>query len=237
MKDFDPEVLTALSVEDIQELIENAREEFHALNDSDSLEDETLDRMTELADAIDSLHDEYVAKVEFAISKRDEISARVFGTKKDTPAPADEGSKEEEGTESPAEEDDEDKKKPFPGAAKPFGASAETEELATEELSTETVVLAITKSEADGDYPSSDYAYVPDSKHPSEWKLRLTSSPGGDPDPSIVGAAVAALGKGFRGNKVQIPAEDLGKVKAKVRAAWLNANSDRTEADLPSILK
>lgn len=74
-----PESLTQLSVEDIQDLIEAARTEFHQLNDSDSLEDSTLDRMTELADAIDSLHDEFVSKVELAVSQRDAISNKVFG--------------------------------------------------------------------------------------------------------------------------------------------------------------
>lgn len=74
-----PNDLTDLSVEDIQGLIESAREEFHTLNDSESLEDSTLDRMTQLADSIDALHDEFVSKVELAVSKRDQISAKVFG--------------------------------------------------------------------------------------------------------------------------------------------------------------
>ena len=61
-----------------------------------------------------------------------------------------------------------------------------------------------TKSEGDaGKFPASDYAYAPDPKSPSTWKLRLTATPGGKPDSSIVGAACAALGKGFRGNKVE----------------------------------
>jgi hypothetical protein len=93
-----------------------------------------------------------------------------------------------------------------------------------------------TKTEAGQSFPSSDYAYVPDPDKPSTWKLRLTSTPGGKPDPHIVGAAVAALGKGFRGNKVSIPSADLAKVKAKVRAAWLKANPDKTSKDLPSII-
>jgi len=75
-------------------------------------------------------------------------------------------------------------------------------------------------------FPKSDFAYTP-SDNTSEWKLRLTSTPGGKPDPAIVGAAVAALGKGFRGKKVQIPASALAGVKAKVRAAWHKANPDK----------
>lgn len=88
------------------------------------------------------------------------------------------------------------------------------------------------------EFPASDWAYTPDKDHPSTWKLRLTSKPGGSPDPAIVGAAVAALGPGgFRGKKVQIPAEDLAGVKAKVRAAWRAANPEKGADDLPPILK
>lgn len=72
---------------------------------------------------------------------------------------------------------------------------------------------AMTKKEGNQDLPASAYAYVPDPQKPSTWKLRID-------DVAHVGAAVAALGKGFRGQKVQIPAADRAKVKAKVRAAW-----------------
>jgi hypothetical protein len=86
-------------------------------------------------------------------------------------------------------------------------------------------------------YPASDYAYTPDKEHPSTWKLRLTSSPGGKPDAGIVGAAIAALGKGFRGNKVEIPSSDLPAVKARVRSAWKQANPDRDISEMPEVLK
>ena len=92
------------------------------------------------------------------------------------------------------------------------------------------------KTEGGTKYPASDYAYVPDSKSPSTWKLRLTSSPGGEPDAKIVGAAIAALGVGFRGQKVKIPSKDLPKVKAKVRAAWIKANPDKDPADMPRVI-
>lgn len=87
-------------------------------------------------------------------------------------------------------------------------------------------------------FPASDYAYVPEKDKPSTWKLRLTSSPGGKPDVHIVGAAVAALGPGgFRGNQVEIPAEALSGVKAKVRAAWQSANSEKGVDEMPEILR
>lgn len=98
-------------------------------------------------------------------------------------------------------------------------------------------VFAVTKKEGPNSYPAGDYAYVPDATMPSTWKLRLTSAPGGNPDPAIVGAAVAALGKGFMGNKVQIPAADLEAVKKKVHAAWLKANPDKDpKKDMPSVI-
>lgn len=81
-----------------------------------------------------------------------------------------------------------------------------------------------------------DFAFTPSNK-PSEWKLRLTNTPGGAPDRRIVGAAVAALGPGFRGQKVQIPSGALPRVKGKVRAAWLKANPNKSRSDLPRVLK
>lgn len=94
-----------------------------------------------------------------------------------------------------------------------------------------------TKTEDGKAFPASDYAYVPDPDKPSTWKLRLTSTPGGPPDPRIVGAAVAALGPGFRGQKVEIPEEDLPAVKRKVRAAWRKAHPDASEDDMPEVLR
>lgn len=94
-----------------------------------------------------------------------------------------------------------------------------------------------TKSEGGRNFKSSDYAYVPDASKPSTWKLRLTNTPGATPDPGIVGAAVAALGKGFRGQKVQIPSADIGKVKAKVRAAWKKANPDKDPKEMPEVIR
>ena len=112
-----------------------------------------------------------------------------------------------------------------------LGPATEVEEV------TEYVPVAEGKTEAGVEFPASDYAYVPDPEKPSTWKLRLTSKPGGKPDPKIVGAAVAALGKGFRGKKVQIPEDDLPKVKAKVRAAWKKANPDKGADEMPDVIK
>jgi hypothetical protein len=87
-------------------------------------------------------------------------------------------------------------------------------------------------------YPAGDYAYVPNKEKPSTWKLRLTATPGGGPDPHIVGAAIAALGPaGFRGQKVEIPAQDRVGVIARVRAAWKKVHPDEGVDAMPSILK
>lgn len=90
------------------------------------------------------------------------------------------------------------------------------------------------KTEGGEVFPASDYAYVPDPEKPSTWKLRLTSTPGGKPDSRIVGAALAALGPGYRGNKVEIPEADLASVKSKVRAAWKELHPDQ---EIPQVLK
>ena len=69
-----------------------------------------------------------------------------------------------------------------------------------------------TKTQGDETLKASDFAYVPDPDKPSTWKLRID-------DARHVAGAVAALGPGYRGQKVDIPAGDLAAVKAKVAAA------------------
>lgn len=93
------------------------------------------------------------------------------------------------------------------------------------------------KSEDGVMFPAEAYAYTPMDFKPSTWKLRLWATPTGGPDAGIVGAAVAALGKGFRGNRVEIPVDDLPGVKVKVRAAWIKANPDKKSEDMPSVIK
>ncbi|MCK5604557.1 hypothetical protein KAR91_21895 [Candidatus Pacearchaeota archaeon] len=96
---------------------------------------------------------------------------------------------------------------------------------------------AKTKREMGEDFPASAFAYVPDSDKPSTWKLRLWDSISEKETAAQVGRAVAALGPGFRGQKVQIPSDDLSGVKAKVLAAWLRVNEDKNREDAPTILK
>ena len=94
-----------------------------------------------------------------------------------------------------------------------------------------------TKREDDQDFPAAAFAYVPDLEKPSTWKLRLWDSLDEKETARQIGMAVAALGKGFRGNKVQIPEADMPKVRARVLQAWLKAHPDLGKEDAPAVLK
>ena len=106
---------------------------------------------------------------------------------------------------------------------KPYLLKAEYIELDPE--SQELIEEIIHKAE--GDLPNSAFAYVPDKDKTSTRKLRID-------DANHVRSAVAALGKGMMGNKVQIPSKDLPAVKAKVRAAY---KKFFPENEVPSVLK
>jgi len=97
---------------------------------------------------------------------------------------------------------------------------------------------AKTKTEDGKQYPAEAYAYVPDSEKPSTWKLRLWEDPQKKMTAAQVGRAIAAFSPGgFRGQKVDIPAGDVAKVKAKLRAAWKKVNPDRDPKEMPNHIK
>lgn len=103
-----------------------------------------------------------------------------------------------------------------------------TDDITDEDLESLTEEISkATKKEGDETLSASAYAYVPDPEKSSTWKLRID-------DANHTRAAVAALGEGFRGNKVQIPAEDLPAVKRKVKAAY---KKFFPENEIPTILK
>ena len=89
------------------------------------------------------------------------------------------------------------------------------------------------KTEGGVRFPAAAFAYTPDKEKPSTWKLRLWETPQKKETKAQVGRAVAALGKGFRGNKVQIPRADLPGVKKKVATAFRKVNPGE---DLPEVL-
>ena len=94
---------------------------------------------------------------------------------------------------------------------------------------------AATKRENGEDFPAEAFAYTPDLERPSTWKLRLWDSLEERETRAQVSRAVQALSaSGFRGNRVEIPSEDIESVKAKVLAAWEKVNPDR---EAPRVLK
>ena len=102
----------------------------------------------------------------------------------------------------------------------------------------ETVEKQATKTERGMTFPARAYAYVPDREKPSTWKLRLWQTPQTQETRRQIGLAVAALGPGgFRGQRVQIPGDDLPAVKRRVLRAWLKVNPDKSRGDAPPILK
>lgn len=98
------------------------------------------------------------------------------------------------------------------------------------------VRAAETKTEDGHAYPASAFAYVPDPESPSTWKLRLENADG-DLDATLVGAAAAALGPGYRGQTVDLPDGDRAAVVAKVRAAWTKLHPDAADDEMPDGIK
>ena len=97
---------------------------------------------------------------------------------------------------------------------------------------------AATKTEDGEEYPAAAFAYVPDPKKPSTWKLRLWDDLERKETPAQVARAIQAISpSGFRGNRVQIPAKDMPKVKAKILAAWRKTHPDASEDEIPAILR
>jgi hypothetical protein len=93
-----------------------------------------------------------------------------------------------------------------------------------------------TKTDSGEEYPAKAYAYVPDPDKPSSWKLRLWQTPEMKVTRRQVGLAVAALGKGYRGQRARIPAADLPAVKANVLRAWLEMHPEMERSDAPRVL-
>jgi len=95
-----------------------------------------------------------------------------------------------------------------------------------------------TKTENGMQFPAEAYAYVPDPERPSTWKLRLWEDPQQKETARQVGMAIAALSPGgFRGNRVEIPRDDLPKVLARVRAAWRKVHPDADPEDMPAVIR
>ena len=89
-----------------------------------------------------------------------------------------------------------------------------------------------TKTEDGVEYDKSCYL-VADSDNPSEWKLRIKEMTDGKKmvTKAQLGRAAAALGKGFRGNKVQLSAEQRKGATAKLKAEYKKMGV--MDADMP----
>ncbi len=81
-------------------------------------------------------------------------------------------------------------------------------------------LFSVTKKEPDGEHPASHYLAVGDASKPSTWHLQVKDS-SGKISPRHLGAAHAALTKGFRGNKYGGPGK--GKALAKLRNLYHSA--------------
>ncbi|MBU2685603.1 MAG: hypothetical protein KKF27_20370, partial [Gammaproteobacteria bacterium] len=92
------------------------------------------------------------------------------------------------------------------------------------------------KTEDGVKFPAEAFAYAPDNETPSEWKLRLWEDPTKKVTRKQLGAAAAALSPGgFRGQKVDIPAEALPSVKRKIRSAYRSL--DVPDEEIPRWVK
>lgn len=106
----------------------------------------------------------------------------------------------------------------------PFSEEGKTEEF-----------QVLIKKEAGFNFPKAAFAFVPDSEDPSTWKIRLWETPEKRMTKDQVNLAIAAFNPGgFSGRKVEILAEDMKKVKGKVRAAFREINPDEA---MPRFLK
>lgn len=80
------------------------------------------------------------------------------------------------------------------------------------------------------EFTAKDYAHCPDPKDKSTFKMRLTKTPGGDPDKGLVKAAAKALASG----KFKMSADEVDKATAKVKTAAKKCGM--SEDDLPKAL-
>jgi hypothetical protein len=89
----------------------------------------------------------------------------------------------------------------------------------------------LVKSESGKEFGLSDFAYIPDPNSPDTWQMRLSGSPGGNPDRRLVGNAVEAL------KRLKVPEDERTSVIRRVRTAWLKAHKSKSFIDMPSVLK
>ena len=94
------------------------------------------------------------------------------------------------------------------------------------------------KTEDGVQFPAEAYLYVPDPDKPSTWKLRIWEDPEKKVTAAQVGRAIAALSPGgFRGQRVDLPEEEIPKIKAELRRLWREVNPDKEDSEMPETIK
>lgn len=98
-------------------------------------------------------------------------------------------------------------------------------------VKSEVAELSVTKSEGDGNHPSSHYLVVEDSSKPTTWHLRVKDA-NGKVDDRLLGAAHAALTKGYRGNKYEGPQKSkaLAKLHSLYKSHGLDWPEDKSKS-------
>jgi cation transport regulator ChaB len=77
----------------------------------------------------------------------------------------------------------------------------------------------VTKTEGGKSFGPSAYLIVSDRSEPSTWKVRVEETPG-NVTVKQLGAAHAALTKGYRGNKVQASGDEVSKALSKLKSLY-----------------
>jgi len=92
--------------------------------------------------------------------------------------------------------------------------------MGTKETEVEEINKQVTKTEGGIQFKASDYAVVPDPEKPSTWKLRLAEGRSGNFTVVQVARAITAMQpSGFRGQRVQLTAEQKKQAISRISAA------------------
>ena len=98
-----------------------------------------------------------------------------------------------------------------------------------------TLVMEELKTEDGKKYPKEAYLYVPEADKPSSWKLRIWETPESKVTRSQLGRAAAALSEGgFRGQKIDLPTDEVKAVKNKLISLYKKDGAEKEE--IPSYL-
>lgn len=90
----------------------------------------------------------------------------------------------------------------------------------------------VTKTDGGIEFKASDYAVVPDAEKPSTWKLRLAEEKSGNFTVAQVARAITAMQpSGFRGQRVELTADDKAQATSRISAAIGKSGGDDTQKE------